>query len=316
VLAALGCKNVFAALLPAQLYLRMYADGAAGRDGLRRHGKQAARLCLTLLLPIAHYVYYRLDWHPGQYPPTGPTLAQLGRLLRSVAGAESIEYVGLGFGIALTALWLARRAGVRSVEPHTTPLVAGALLLSAGIVVYLPIPAMSGRYTMPAVWGLDIILASLLSDLATVPLVRWRRAAWIGLVAGLAVVAGTSVGRQEKFAARASVLWDALEYVESTAGPAERVAWYGGPALGPDEGIHFRWHLIGRGHDLPVDLYNEHGQPEERLELPRAVGGDGVAVTGTGDPPPGGPWQLRRSFRREYWGGRRRYDCYVWGLDG
>src|SRR5438105_631598 len=31
VLAALGCKNVFAALVPVQMYLRMYADGAAWR---------------------------------------------------------------------------------------------------------------------------------------------------------------------------------------------------------------------------------------------------------------------------------------------
>jgi hypothetical protein len=315
VLAALGCKNTFAALIPAQLYLRLYADGAGWRDGLVRHGKRAALLCLSLLLPAGHYVYYRLHWHPGQYPPTGPTLAQFWRLVRSVVGAESIEYLGLGFALAATALWLARRAGVRPVEGYTTPLVTGALLLAAGIVVYLPMPAIAGRYTMPAVWGLDIILAVLLSGLATVPDVRWRRAAWVGLCGGLVIVAGTSVGKQERFAAKAAVLWEALEYVERTTGPSERVAWFGGPKLLADEGIHFRWHLLGRGHDVPVDLYDEQGEPEERLELPPAAGGGGIAVTGTAEPPPGGPWELRRAFRREYWGGRRGYDCYVWGID-
>ena len=81
IVAALGCKNTFAALVPAQLYLRMYADGAAWRSGFFHHGRRAALLALTLLLPIGHYVYFRLHWHSGQYPPTGVTPAQFGRML-------------------------------------------------------------------------------------------------------------------------------------------------------------------------------------------------------------------------------------------
>ncbi|HEY1379777.1 MAG TPA: hypothetical protein VGF55_23445 [Gemmataceae bacterium] len=315
VVLALGCKNTFAALVPAQVYLRLYADGAGWRDGLRRHGRSAAALCLTLPLPVAHYVYFRLHWHAGQYPPSGPTLAQLGRLLRSLAGAESVEFVGVGLVLALAALAVARRSGVRPAAPFTTLLPAGALLLAAGLAVYLPIPAVSGRYTMPGVWGLDLMLAGLLSSVAAVPAAAWRRAAWVGLAGGLAVVAAASVGRQEKFAARAAVLWQALEYVEQTAVPAEHVAWYSGPALNVEEGIHFRWHLLARGHDVPVDLYDEGGRPEARRELPPTAGPAGLAVTGTPDPPPGGSWELRRSFRRPYWGGRKEYDCYLWAAN-
>jgi hypothetical protein len=314
VFAALGCKNVFAALIPVQVYLRMYADGADWRTGLRQHWKRAALLCFTLLMPIVHYVYYRLHWHPGQYPPTGPTWAQFGRLVRSVVGAESIEYIALGLAIAFTALLLTWRAGIRPLAQFSTPLIAGAMLLAAGMVVYLPIPAISGRYTMPAVWGLDLILAALLSGLALVSNDRWRRTAWVALGVGLAAVAVTSVGKQERFAARAAVLWEALEYVEQHSTPADRVAWYDGPALNVEEGIHFRWHLLARGHDLPVDLYDEHGKPQERCELPPAAGGAGIAVTGAADAPPGGPWELRRSFKRTYWGDRHEYDCYVWGI--
>jgi hypothetical protein len=186
-----------------------------------------------------------------------------------------------------------------------------------GIAVYLPIPALSGRYTMPAVWGVDLMLAALLSGLASVPLICWRRAAWGGLAVGLAVVAGANVGRQEKFAARAAVLWDTLEYVEETAAPDERVAWVSGPGLNVEEGIHFRWHLLARGRPtLAVELYDTEGRPEERCELPPAAGRARLAVTGSPEPPPGGAWALRQTFRRPYWGGRKEYDCYLWAAGG
>ena len=43
-LAALGCKNTFAAIVPAQLYLRMYADGGSWREGraTARHSRRTA----------------------------------------------------------------------------------------------------------------------------------------------------------------------------------------------------------------------------------------------------------------------------------
>ncbi len=312
VIAALGCKNVFAALVPAQMYLRLYADGAGWRDGLRAHGKRAALLGLTLLLPIVHYVYFRLHWHPGQYPPSGPTLAQLGRLLRSLAGAESMEFIGAGLIVALAAIWFARRAGLRLSTGQSAVFGAGALLLAAGVAVYLPMPAISGRYTMPAVWGLDLLLAGLLSGLAAVSWLAAKRTACAALVVGLAIVAAANLGRQEKFAARAAALWDTLEYVETTTGPGERIAWYRSTALNEEEGIHFHWHLQARGHELPVELCDENGKPLERCELPAGDGEPALAVTGRPSAPPGGPWALRQTFRRPYWGGRREYDCYLW----
>jgi hypothetical protein len=322
VIAALGCKNVFAALVPAQLYLRMYADGAGWLHGLRIHGKRAALLCLTLLLPVGHYVWFRLHWHPGQYPPSGPSLAQLGRLLSALAGAESIGFMTPGLVEGFAALWWWHRSvriGNGSSESvadasgsgsSTVPLVTALLLLTAGIAVYLPIPAVSGRYTMPAVWGLDLLLAVFIARLAAIPSISAKRIGWVGLVGGLAVVAAANVGRQQKFAARAAVLWDTLESVETMAAP-DRIAWYGGPALNVEEGINFHWHMMGRGCNLPMDVYDD-GRPADRCELPPAAGGAGLAVTGSPSPPPGGPWELRRTFRRPYWGGRREFDCYLW----
>ncbi len=71
--------------------------------------------------------------------------------------------------------------------------------------MYLPMGMISGRYAMPAVWGVDILFALLLDGRR-----RARPAhgleegfAWAGVCTGLAVVAVANVGRQEKFAARA-----------------------------------------------------------------------------------------------------------------
>jgi hypothetical protein len=335
VIAALGCKNVFAALVPAQVYVRIYADGAGWREGIRAHGKRAALLSLTLLLPIAHYIYFVLHWHEGQYLSSKPTLVHLGQQLRSLAGAESIDFLGPGFGLAIVALWMgSHRPASGSPDGsawtcpsscqgmptqsrgHGTPVLAGLLLLTAGLAAYLRIPGISGRYTMPGVWGLDLLLAAVLSKLAAIRSVAAKRVAWVGLIGGLAIVAGASIGRQEKFATRAAVLWDTLEYVEATAPPSARVAWYSSAALNEEEGIHFQWHLNGRGHALPLELFDEHGTPMNRCELPATVGIAGLAITGTPEPPPGGDWQLRRAFHRAYWGGRRAYDCYLWGTNG
>jgi len=323
VLAALGCKNVFAALVPVQMYLRAYAGVPCPRKALGRAPAAAKRACwlaLTLLLPVGHYVYYRLNWHAGQYPPGGPTMAQLGRLLRALPGAMSVDFVGVGLGLALAAMIAARCSGAAlGAGRYRTTWVAGGLLVLLGTLVYLPISAMSGRYTMPAVWGLDLILAAFLSVLADMPAVRWRRAAELGLAAGLTVVAVASVGRQEKFAARSELLWQAVQTVERTAGPETRVAWLSGPTLNVEEGIHFRWHLLARGRgDVAVELFDEKGRPELRCELPTSreqERPDGWAMTGAPQPPPGGPWALRHSFRQDYWAGRRHYECYLWSAD-
>jgi hypothetical protein len=320
VLLALGCKNVFAALVPVQMYLRVYA----GEHSSRRATVVASRACalaLTLLLPVGHYMFYRLNWHAGQYPPGAPTLAQLGRMVRALPGAISVDFLGVGLGLALVAVIVAKCSGAMlGAGRYRATWVAGALLVLCGIAVYLPIPAMSGRYTMPAVWGLDLLLAAFLSVLAEVPAVRWRRVAGVGLAAGLAVVAVANVGRQEKFAARSELLWQAVDAIERTAVADTRIAWLSGPALNVEEGIHFRWHLSARGRgDVAVELFDDHGRPEERCELPRASAErprpGGWAMTGAPKPPPGGPWELRQSFRQDYWVGRRYYECYLWMAD-
>jgi hypothetical protein len=171
---------------------------------------------------------------------------------------------------------------------------------------------MSGRYAMPAVWGLDILVALLLTALVAVPLTAWKKAAFAGVCTGLAVVAVAGIGKQEKFAARAQLLWDAVRYVEATAPPNARIAWMSGDSLkgglNVEEGIHFRWHLYHRGRgDVAVGLFDEAGKPLDRVELPPLPGPPEYALFGT----PAGPsgWDAERSFAVGYWLGRKHFDC-------
>src|SRR5205085_2373014 len=191
-------------------------------------------------------------------------------------------------------------------------LLAAALLLAGGVVMYLPMSMMSGRYSMPAVWGLDILFALLLTALAAVPAAAWNRAAWAGVCAGLAVVFVANVGRQEKFAARARMLWDAVRYVEETAPPGAKVAWLSGDSLkgglNVEEGIHFQWHLYHRGRgDVRIGLFDADGKPLDRVEVPPLDGEPDFRLCSIVAPDPAGRWDAERSFAAAYWLGRRKY---------
>src|SRR5437588_988755 len=109
VLVALGCKNTFAALIPAQIALRMWPDGASLKEAWKRNGWRSLALGVSLLLPAAHFVYFKLHWHPGQYETHGPTLAQLGRVLGALKGAVSLDFMAAGLVLTAAAVWVARK---------------------------------------------------------------------------------------------------------------------------------------------------------------------------------------------------------------
>ena len=339
VFVALGCKNTFAALVPAQIVLRMWPDGLTLREAWRANGRRSLALGVTLALPAAHFVYYKAHWHPGQYETHGPSLAQLGRILSSLKGAMSLDFMGAGLALAVVCLWLAKRKNltpgpfpkregeIDSCSPFplreggwgvrffSAPLACALLLLAGGVVAYLPMSMVSGRYSMPAVWGLDILCALLLSALVAVPESAWRKAAWGAVAAGLAVVMIANVGRQEKFAARAKMLWDATRYVEANAPPNARVAWMSGDSLrgglNVEEGIHVQWHLLARGRgDVKLGLFDESGRPLERVELPPLDGPPDYALYGAVVETPN-KLEPERTFAAAYWLGRKRYDCHI-----
>jgi hypothetical protein len=185
--------------------------------------------------------------------------------------------------------------------------------------------AVSGRYSMPAVWGADLGLAGLLAMLGMVRLTWWRRGAMAGLIAGLVAVAIANVGKQDKFAARARLLWQTLEYVEREAPDGTRLGWMSrpeasvaGPAqassnacLDVEEGVHFNWHLHARRrHDLLVGLCDEALRPTGRTELAPLPDGPTWLIGGDAHVP-GSEWRLREAFAAPYWSGRRSFHCFL-----
>ena len=229
-------------------------------------------------------------------------------MLGVLKGASSIGFLAPGLVFAMLALWKARSAS----GGHRAACLAGLLLLVMGLAVYSPLDAVSGRYSIPAVWGLDLGFAVLLSLLATVPAGLWKRLAVVGLACGLAAVAVANLGKQDKFAARAALLWQALEHVERQAPPGACLGWLAGPDLNIEEGIHFGWHLSHRGRpDLDLCLLDAQGRPQQRPELDQASREPVLLVSGS-ETPPGPGWQRHRDFASFYWGGRRRYHCYLY----
>jgi len=308
-LMALGCKNVFVAIVPAMVVLRVLPDNVSFKDVWKGRGLRAGLYLLPLALPLAHFVYFQQHWQPGHYETPGPSWGQALRIGSWMKGAAGLDFLGLGIlGVAGTVAWTTKRA---AFADHRAALLAGGLLLAFGVAVYVPLQIMAMRYTMPAVWGFDLLLAILLTHFLRVPAVVPRRVGLAALGLGLAVMTVANVGRQEKVSARSRVLWNALEHVEREASPNARVAWISGPSpgLNAEEGIHFHWHLLHRGRgDVHVALFDGNGQPIDRVEVPLL---DREPEFRIALEPADGPWDAGPKFGSSYWLGRKQYSCQV-----
>ncbi len=313
-LLALGCKNVFVAMLPAMLSLRLWPDGRTWRESLRANRAAFAGYLLPVLLPLGHFAYFRTHWHAGQYETPGPSWEQARQFALWLKGAAGLDFLGAGLGLVLLPVLIHRGARVR----NGPALACAALLLLGGFLVYLPMRIMCGRYTMPAVWGLDIAFALLLTGFAALPASVWKRLGWLGLCGGLVALMVASVGRQEKVATRSRMLWAVLHHLEATAPPGARVVWVGGESeqgeLNAEEGIHLYWHLLHRGRgDVRIGLVDAFDQTTVRVELAPLTQAPEYRIAGR--PVEGSLiWQPERTFAFPYRFGRRRYECSLESL--
>jgi hypothetical protein len=300
----LGCKNVFVAMLPAMLVLRTLTDDVSLREAYRRNRWACLVYCLPVLLPLGHFVYFSLNRHAGQYETPGPSLAQLGRIVSWMKGAAGLDFLGLG--LVLASVTVACQRSALNLARYRAALLAAVMLFVAGVVVYLPMPMMAMRYTMPAVWGVDLGIAVLLTGVLASPLSRLRFATLNAVVVGLGVTFCANLGRQQRFAARAEFLWQALKHIETTAEPNATLAWVSGDTssgmLNAEEGIHFRWHLLNRGRgDITIALVDAQNQPIDRVELPPVTSAPALRLSMKA--PTGTP------FAAKYHLGRKQFRC-------
>jgi hypothetical protein len=256
-------------------------------------------------------------------------------MVKSVAGAVSLVYVLPCLGLVAFLAWRdSKRQSAQHQESNDAEnwtwteawqvyrpaIFAGFILLTLGIGIYAPIGGVAGRYTIPAVWGLDLwlgVVLMLLVEHKSWRNLRARSTARLCFAGCLLLLAVINVGKQGRYAARADVLWQALEFIEQR-GPC-RVVWAGTPVaayqrppLGESEGVHFQWHLEGRGHtDCPVQFVNC-----QQLTPPPARVSPGspptFAISGTPDEPRQQGWRLVKEFRSSYWLGWRNFHCFVW----
>ncbi len=290
-------------------------------------------LSATLLLPTAHFIYIKQHWHPGQYETHGPSLAQFIRMVSALKGAMSLEFMAVGIVLAFVSLYVSRRSRIQATAAQgatdgeigsETPLslfgpavLSAVVLVAGGIVVYLPVEIMSGRYAMPAVHGgLDILFAVFLTTFTFLPLTYCKKSAWAGLCTALAVIAVANVGKQQKFAARANMLWDAVHYVESTAPKNAHVAWISGDNFASDlnveEGIHFpvasrkswSWRRENRS------LQRKWKQTQANRAPFYSMTPDSLSCSGKRSDEPAG-WEPERTFVSAYWLGRKQYHCHL-----
>ena len=312
-LLALGCKNTFIALLPAMLALRLWPRGRTWSESIDANRVALGAYLLPVLLPLGHFCYFQTHWHAGQYETPGPSWGQAKQIACWLKGASGLDFLGAGLGVAVVPSLLARGAFTR----NSPALACAGLLLVAGFCIYLPVNIMCGRYTMPAVWGLDIAFALLLSGFARIPVSNGKRAGWLALSAGLVAMVAASVGRQEKIATRSKMLWAVLHHVEDTVPLGARVAWIGGESergeLNAEEGIHLYWHLLNRGRgDIRIGLRDIFDRPIGRVELAPMKQDPEYRISAR--PSVGLIWQVDRAFDFPYRFGRREYHGTVESL--
>src|SRR5262249_28127540 len=139
-----------------------------------------------------------------------------------------------------------------------------------GLVVNLPINGAAGRHTIPAAWGPDLWIAAVLSALLSLPRTAWVCVAGGAFAVGLAAVAVANVGKQQRCATRAEMLWGVVEYLESHAEPGEHVAWVADDSLSRYEGVQLMWHLRNRGRsDCQVTLVDSEGNHIPEFTMPK-----------------------------------------------
>jgi hypothetical protein len=202
-LLCLGIKNIFISLIPALVWFRLMAGERSWRDQL----PGAIGYACLALLPVVHFLAVKWDPKPTHFA-TRFTLTQPIHYLRTLASA--VSFLPQIPTLVVLLVCLHYQALLRS---HAI-LIGAALLVVAGFGVYLPITEMYGRYTMPAVWGLDLIYALMLTALATAPLLA-RRLVAAGLVATMAFIGWQTLAKQDEMLARASMHWQTVQYLEA-----------------------------------------------------------------------------------------------------
>ncbi|MGH7428340.1 MAG: hypothetical protein ACREJ4_08290 [Candidatus Methylomirabilaceae bacterium] len=275
ILGAMLTKNVFVSALPAQVLLRVWQDGRQFGEGVRAQWRPALALSLIAAVPMGHLVYFKYaveahSWYKVGIPSIEATHAMVWAVLWRASG---YEFIGPGLALAAVGVIASPVARRWALEERLRRVwIVGLLLMLSGILVYVPLRAVTGRYTVPAAWGVDMLDAALLS---CVPAITWRglrRAIYAALALGCAVLVVVNLYHQQRFISRCAVLWHTAQWLMRESPPEARVMVIG-PAISEAEVVHLRGHLRGQSerHDVHIDI----------AESANALGAADLLITNT-----------------------------------
>lgn len=250
---ALLIKNVFVAVIPAQIVLRLWRPGRSFGEGLRRGWAAAGAMGLLCLLPAAHLLYFAQYTHAhSEYQLAAPGLRTLWSMIQAVILSEGFDFTGPGLVLLLLGVLAAPAARQRVFGAAHRPAWTAALLLAgAGIMVYLPVirpGGQPGRYTIPAVLGGDLMIGLMLMGLPLIRPTGWRRLTATLLGGGLALVLVMSQYQEQAYIVNCRQLWAAVQWLatQTPPGTPQRVGVLP-KTMARTEAIHFQWHLNGQG---------------------------------------------------------------------
>jgi hypothetical protein len=303
-LGALGIKNTYVALAPALLWLRFTGAGVAPWLLVWRSWPRALFYVIPALLPVLQFVSLKFRPTHADFQ-TRFALAHGVNLLAGVWEAMHPKRMGVAFAVvlitgALLALLRRNEGEPTSLweRPFVQALGAALLLLAAGAFVYMPWPYCCGRYTMPAVWGADILFALLLSTAREArPLVRVG--VYGAAALGLLLVGFDTLKLQDRQADLLVPMWDAIHYLEEAVPESAAMRTGEDGEFTEGERIHFSSHLSFRGWAGLTSVGRLESLPTAEVVLTRTVR------------PPGGNYVLARRFQRTK-GPRGGPACYVW----
>jgi hypothetical protein len=307
-LLALGVKNTYLALAPALLWLRLYGADEAWAIAWKRHRLSLVWIVLLASLPVIHFLTLKL-WPRESHFETGLSWQQTGQYLEGLLRAACpLRLAGcfLGLSLLLALLVIMPRASAfTTIRVQTrVALVAGLLLVLGGVVVYLPWKVMYGRYTMPAVWGVDLLMGMLLMGVISQGTPRMSWATCILFCVGLLCELRDVRHEQDHLYARSAPLWQMIRFLENECPEKAIIALINDAEherFGDGLLAHLSWHVhFRRRADLNIVLAQK--SPPARADM---------LASGSAASPAAGYVRVA-SFKtpsRRYAG---KYDVHLW----
>lgn len=304
-LLCLGVKNTYVALLPALLWFRTIGGSISPTEAIAKTGFRLLFYLMPAALPFLHFILLKLYPLPTHFQ----TQMKIGHLVtHSHALYTAIHPKAMMAGVVFSLVVLLFTRHKVSLDyskkwfddPLSKPLGGAILLLSFGLAVYLPWSQSHYRYSMPAVWGADILLGLLLTAAAVHLSFFVRTCLYCVVLMGLLKIGSDTYTVQRTLTARLIPMWQVLKDLEARQPASFALVKGNGTDFYEEECFHFRFHFSHRGSD------------KSRLTIvPRETMPTTEFVITRSNECPGDRYSIEKQYAPPTYG-RKVPGCYLW----